>query len=197
MDGKTDIGPRSDEELFEEFAKGDDSAFEILVERYYSPLFGYLVRYTRSYHLAEEVLQDCFIKVYEKKHLFQQGRNFRPWLYQIAVNTAKDRFREKKMVNLDPEGVELSSTGLAGHDPSFSAECKEVGNMIEAAVHELPEMQKQVFVMREYDKMSYVDIAETLKRPLNTVKSDMRRAVQRLQKALDSLSGLFFGATSS
>lgn len=162
--------------------------FETLVKRYQKPLFGYLMRYLGNANLAEEVCQETFVKVFEKRHLYQQDKPFKPWLYQIAVNTATDKFREKRIA---PATLEDKAEPMAKVDsPASDLERQEIAQMIEQAVAQLPDHQRQVFILREYQELSYADISNIVQRPLNTVKSDMHRALQALRVMLDALAAM-------
>jgi RNA polymerase sigma-70 factor (ECF subfamily) len=176
----------TDEELFASFLAGNEGMFEALVKRYQKPLYGYLVRYLGNANLAEEVSQETFVKVFEKRHLYQQDRPFKPWLYQIAMNAATDKFRERKH---SPVAMDDKAEAIANSDsPAIALERREVAQMIAQAVAELPDHQRQVFILREYQYLSYAEISAVVQRPLNTVKSDMHRALQSLRTMLDTLS---------
>lgn len=160
--------------------------FEALLKRYQKPLAGYLFRYTRNATLAEEAFQETFIKIFEKRHLFQAGKPFKPWLYQIAVNTATDKLRSRKLEPVTLEDKDEPRAPLTY--PSENLEREELAQRIAEAVVQLPHTQRQVFVLREYQELSYAEISSIVQRPLNTVKSDMHRALQALRTLLDSLA---------
>lgn len=178
----------TDEELFAAFIDGNDAMFEALLKRYQKPLYAYLVRYTGNSSLAEEIFQETFVKVFEKRHLYQRGRPFKPWLYQIATNTATDKFRERKTQSLSL--LEHDEPAAPPCSPSENMERKELAQRIAEAVSQLPQAHREVFILREYEKLSYAEIATMVGRPLNTVKSDMHRALQSLRKLLDALADI-------
>jgi RNA polymerase sigma-70 factor (ECF subfamily) len=161
--------------------------FEMLLKRYQKPLYGYLIRYTGNPTSAEEIFQETFVKVFEKRHLYQQGRPFKPWLYQIAINTAHDKFRERKFHPLQLEEKDEPMAKVADAPPQHLHR-QEVSQMIAEAVAQLPSTQRQVFILREYENLSYAEISDLVQRPLNTVKSDMHRALQTLRSLLDTLA---------
>lgn len=174
-----------DEQLFTTFLDGDESCFAELVERHTGSLFGFLYRYTGNQQLAEDVFQDSFIRIYCKREFFQRGRSFKPWLYRIAINIARDRFREnRRRADLQEK---LAVPEKTTPSPATAATSRETGDLIQAALDRLPQMQRQVFVLRQYEHLSYRDISNVLERPLNTVKSDMRRALQGLRELLATL----------
>lgn len=177
---------RSDEQLFANFLDGDGEGFHDLVRRYEGPLFAYLFRFTGDAGVAEDVFQDAFLKVHRNRGGYDRGMAFKPWLYSIAINTARDWYRhhrhEPRLLSGDidvPDGRP---------SPDKVLQDAETGERIAAAVARLPEIQRQVFLLRQYEDLPYDVIASMLERPVNTVKSDMHRALQRLRGLLDSLA---------
>ncbi|WP_372370680.1 RNA polymerase sigma factor [Candidatus Uabimicrobium sp. HlEnr_7] len=177
----------NDERIFELFICGERAMFGVLMERYQKPLYHYLLRYTGNTTLSEEILQETFVKVFQKCEMYTRGKPFKPWLYKIACNTAKDKLKQKKQQSLAEKEEPMTKTA---NSPVHHLHCKEIGEMIDKAVAKLPPNQKQVFILREYEKMSYVDISIAVERPLNTVKSDMRRALKSLRDLLTSLTDI-------
>ena len=182
-------GELNDEECFDKFIGGDESGFEALVRRYEAPLTNFLVRLTGNRASAEDAFQDAFLRVYEKRHLFKPGLPFKPWLYRIAVNAARDRFRVSRHESgALPEGEDVLDT--SSPSPLREISRREIADRVAVALEQLPAVQKQVFLLREYDDLSYTDISEVLQRPVNTVKSDMRRGLEHLRQLLGSLEVL-------
>lgn len=180
----------NDEELFMRFVKNkDQNAFETIVKRYEPILYGYLVRYTGDANLAEDIFQETFVKVFEKCHLYCADRPFKPWLFCIAINTAKDKFRERRSYSYNVnthENIVVDN----GKSPACEFDTQELKEIISQAVAHLSEVQRQVFILRTYEQLSYVDISDIVQRPLNTVKSDMRRALQSLRGLLNHLADI-------
>ncbi|BBM88216.1 RNA polymerase sigma factor [Candidatus Uabimicrobium amorphum] len=177
----------NDEKIFALFVKGEGAMLGVLVKKYQDPLYKYLVRYTNNTTLAEEILQETFIKVYEHSDKYDLQKPFRPWLYKVALNTARDKLRQKK---LDWQSLADKEEPMAVNSPVRDLQSREIGEMIRKAVAELAPNQRQVFILRQYEKMSYADISTAVERPLNTVKSDMRRALQSLRELLASLTDI-------
>jgi RNA polymerase sigma-70 factor (ECF subfamily) len=181
--GETD----PDETLIARVKAGDQLAFSMLVHRYEAPLFNYLRRLLRNAADAEDVFQETFLRVYQHVHRFRADAVFRPWLYQIATNAARDRLRKR----VRRSEVSLDGTpGLAGSipdgSPSTDAGAREAETVarLEAALAGLPLKQRAVFLMARYEGMPYADIAEALQVPVGTVKSRMNAAVQFLMAAM-------------
>lgn len=184
----------SDEELLRRFNQGDELAFERLVHRYEQPLFNFILRSTRDPDQAAELLQEVFLKVVQKSGEFQHQSKVSTWLYTIARNLCIDTSRKmvfRRHRSLDAPGTNneddaalVERVASPGTATDRSAIGKDLGLRIEEAVEALPEEQREVFLMRELQGMPFKDIADVLCIPENTVKSRMRYALERLQRAL-------------
>lgn len=185
----------SDEELVRRFNEGDAAAFDVVLRRYQRPLFNFILRSVRERDRAEELLQDVFLKVIQRSSEFQGNSKFSTWLYTIARNLCIDTsrkmvFRRHRSLDApvhteDAEGATLLDR-VASATPEADREVigQDLQVRIAAAVDDLPEEQREVFLMRELQNMAFKDIAEVVGVPENTVKSRMRYALERLQRAL-------------
>ena len=160
-------------------------AFEELVARYERPLFNYLLRSARNRAHAEELLQDVFMRLIERADSFSGQSKFSTWIYAIARNRCIDHSRRmgfRRHASLDqPEAAQVAST-FASVDRD--AQRKQLGIEIAKAVEELPADQQEVFLMRQVQGMPFADIAEVVGVSVNTAKSRMRYALERLQQTL-------------
>jgi RNA polymerase sigma-70 factor, ECF subfamily len=191
MDPRSDV---SDETLLRRFTEGDADAFEILVRRFQRPLFNFILRSVRDPDRSEELLQEVFLKVVQRASEFQGTSKVSTWIYTIARNLCIDTsrkmvFRRHRSLDAptgdDPDGPTMldrvaAATPLADREV-IAGDLKE---RITRAVEELPEEQREVFLMREASNMAFKEIAEVVGVPENTVKSRMRYALERLQRAL-------------
>ncbi len=185
-------GP-TDEVLLEQFcAHGDETAFEVLVQRYEQELFNYLRRYLGQAEMAEDVFQATFLQIYLKKEQFQQGRRFRPWLYTIATNQAIDAQRRNKrhrMVSLDNRrgdgDVAALVEVLAGNDPTAAQryEQEEAKAWVRAAVDDLPDQLKSTLLLVYHQGLKYREAADALGIPVGTVKSRLHSALTKLNES--------------
>ena len=191
---KTDDGP-SDEDLLRRFNEGDADAFEVLVLRYQKPLLNFILRSVGDRNTAEELLQETFLRVVTKSSDFQGNSKVSTWLYTIARNLCIDTSR--KMVlrrhrsldaplrSGDGEGATLLDRGAdSGPAADRSVIGHDLQEKIAAAVEELPDDQREVFLLRELENLPFKEIADIVGVPENTVKSRMRYALERLQRAL-------------
>lgn len=186
----------TDEELVRRLERGDGAALRLLMERYRGPLHGYLCRLLGSAEDADDLFQDTFLRVLRHAGRFDSRRAFKPWLYAIATNLARNAFRARSYRDAvpldrpDEDGCALVAR-LAGGDqaPGEAAERAESARVVRAAVDELPEKGRAALVLFYYQGLSYEEIAEALEIPVGTVKSRIHNAMARLARALapDSL----------
>jgi len=179
-----------DEEILSTFLKGDETMFAELVRRYEKPLYAFLCRMTGDPADAPDLFQETFVRVYRSAGSFRRDSRFKTWLYAIASNLCRSRLRKgrgEETLSLDTGDFawELASADAPGQS---GLESEEIGRHVAAAVKELPGEQREVFLLRVYDEMSYAEIATTLGRPLGTVKTQMRIAVQRLRGRLHGIA---------
>ena len=184
----------SDEELLRRFNEGHPDAFEELVRRYERPLYNFIFRSVRRRERADELLQDVFLKVVQRSQDFKGDSKLSTWLYTIARNLCIDHSRKmvfRRHQSLDapgpgPEGgpTLLERTAGTGAEPDRAAVAEDLRRRIGEAIEELPEEQREVFLMRHVQGMRFKDIADVVGVPENTVKSRMRYALERLQRAL-------------
>lgn len=186
----------SDEELLRRFNEGDAEAFAELVGRYQRPLYNFILRSVRRQERADELLQDVFMKVVQRSQDFKGNSKFSTWLYTIARNLCIDHSRKmvfRRHVSLDAPGRSATSeegptllerTAAEGAGPDRAMLQADLRTKIVDAVEELPEEQKDVFLMRQVQGLAFKDIADIVGVPENTVKSRMRYALERLQRAL-------------
>jgi RNA polymerase sigma-70 factor (ECF subfamily) len=183
----------SDESLMVEFVAGDEKAFDVLVHKYETPLLNFLYRYLGDNADAEEVFQEAFIRVYTKRERFDATRKFKTWLYTIALNLARTLLKRRHSAPLVARGDDLGGSqdkivleGEAAEEysPERSQETKELGEMVRAAVTTLPQKQREVFMLFQYQGLNYAEIAAILGRPVGTIKSQMHYAVAALREKL-------------
>ncbi len=184
-----------DEALMVRFQRGDRAAFKILVSRHQKPLFNFALRHLRSPPLAEDVVQDSFVRVVQSASEFKHEARFSTWLYTIARNLCIDQLRKnalRRHPSLDESRASSEGEGptLGEQMPDSKASVEraatstELRSKISDAVEELPEEQREVFLMREVAHLPFKEIADITGVPENTVKSRMRYALERLQTAL-------------
>lgn len=186
----------ADEVLMLRFQRGDIGAFSQLVQRHKTPLFNFILRHVRLTSAAEDLLQDVFLKVVQNSNEFKHEARFTTWVYTIARNLCIDHFRKMSHRNHDsldqPRSSERMPLGDRAQNHHIdgnverSALTRELRDQIVAAVENLPEDQREVFLLREVANLPFKEIALITDTPENTVKSRMRYALERLQSALQA-----------
>lgn len=184
---------RESEDLVRAILAGNDKAFDELVELNKRFVFNLCYRLLGDYDEADDCAQEVFIKVYRSIKGFRFESGFGTWLYRIAVNTCKNRFRslEYRMgqtkVRLDmqdDEDQKKIEIGNGGPSPALALKRKELGRLIQDAVNRLPSEQKLVVVLRDMEGRSYEEIIEITGLKLGTLKSKLSRARLRLRESL-------------
>jgi RNA polymerase sigma-70 factor (ECF subfamily) len=181
-----------DGELITAILAGSEAAFAQLVDRYKDRVFRLLGRYCRDSVECEDLAQDVFLKVFRKLHTFQHESAFFTWLYRIAVNAATDhlsRASHRRLRLVDDEATLDAHGPGRDHDdsqnpaaPLMTAELAAVTRQIVAT---LPEKFRTILVLREFEDLSYNEIADVLQIQLGTVESRLFRARQRFKEALE------------
>ena len=164
------------------FVDGDRGAFEALFERYREPVYAYLSRIVDK-RTSEDLLQTTFLSVIRARGRFDRGARFKPWLYAIATNAARDFLRRHRAEQLTAEG-ELSAheeaTGAPEVDPGLQ-------KAVERALRQLPEGQRLAIVMHRFQNLTFAEIAEALDLTESAVKVRAHRGYQRLRESLKEL----------
>ncbi|PLX32491.1 MAG: RNA polymerase subunit sigma-24 [Ignavibacteria bacterium] len=181
----------SDEELMLLFQQDVHAAFDILVQRFQDPLMNFIYRFVGSMDDAADILQDTFIRVYKKKHLYKTIAKFSTWVYTIAGNLAKSELRKgyrkrtTRLVQQRDENEEYTLP-LSTDDPlpDRTADSSIVYDRIQEALLELPEVFREAVIMRDIQELSYEEIAAILEMPIGTVKSRISRGRLQLQDLL-------------
>jgi RNA polymerase sigma-70 factor (ECF subfamily) len=187
--------PSHDDKLVARYLVGDLAAFDELIERYRSGLFSYLRSMVGSKEDAEDLLQETFLRVIAALPRYRAQGKFRAWIYRIARNLAHDRARKimvagvpLRLATCNSAEAESGNTVFdlpdAGPSPRDVAISHEKRDWIDSAVQDLPEAQKEVFVLRQYVGMPFKDIAALQRRPIGTVLARMHYALDKLRTEL-------------
>jgi RNA polymerase sigma-70 factor, ECF subfamily len=181
---------RDDErELIGQCLQGDTDAFADLVRRYQDRIYNTVYRMTGHAEDAQDMAQEAFLKAYSALGQFQSNASFYTWLYRIAVNVCLSRRRRQKRapatvsVDAGPEGRDLPDD-TEHTRPSRRAEQTEARQAVQQAVADLPDDQRAVVVLKDFDGHSYATIAEIVDCPVGTVRSRLHRARTQLKDML-------------
>ncbi|MFL5341947.1 MAG: RNA polymerase sigma factor [Gemmataceae bacterium] len=180
------MNPRNerDEWLMAQAALGQREALEPLVRRYAGPLVGFIRRLVRDTHRSEELFQEVFLAVWQKRHQYQFPRPFKPWLYAIALNKCRADFRSpsRPMVELEHDSPAMPTAPDTA--PADAAIAGETAELVSRAVYELPPQQRLVVALRVWEGLSYSEIAQMTGRTEATVRSNMHHGLAALRKAM-------------
>lgn len=176
----------SDNDVIQMVRNGDRKAFSLLVRRHQRSLLRLSVRFVKDMDVAEDVVQESFIKAYERLASFEARSTFRSWLFQIAINTAKNKLRSRRDETSDIDSVPLAVAARAETGLLHNA----VATLIQKHVDELPFKQKTALTLRIYEDLSFKEIAEIMDCPYDTAKANYRHALMRLREELQSQTDL-------
>jgi RNA polymerase sigma-70 factor, ECF subfamily len=175
-----------DQLLIDSIQRGEMAAFQELVEKYKQKVYYMALDMTRNHHDAEDLSQEVFMKMYASIKDFRGDSKLSSWLYRIAMNLCIDKSRRKRlqMVELDEKIYEKPATEAT---PDVAIQSRAMQVQIQEALTKLPPRQRSIFVMRHYDELMLKEIAEALDISEGTVKAQLFRAIQKLQKELGRL----------
>ena len=180
----------SDEALMALYQAGNLAAFRMLLLRHQKGVFNFLLRTLNRREAAEDALQEVFMRVVKSRHDYKPTAKFTTWLYTLARNFAIDQIRKRKFHDHDSFEDELDKQRQTENLDAFSDKPKadaltsanELNSHLESALATLSPEQREVFLLRETQDLSFEEIANVTKSSVNTVKSRMRYALQALQK---------------
>ncbi|HQY69002.1 MAG: RNA polymerase sigma factor RpoE [Gammaproteobacteria bacterium] len=176
-------GEEGDQQLVERVQKGDNRAFDVLVLKYQHRIYSLVTRFIRDPDEVQDVVQEAFIKAYRALPGFRGESAFFTWLYRIAINTAKNylvsRARRPPGADVDVEDAEHLESGAALRDlagPENQLMTEQLRAVIDRAIRALPEDLRTALTLREFEGLSYEEIAEVMRCPVGTVRSRIFRA---------------------
>lgn len=192
----------TDEACLQRYLAGDPSAFEALMSRYGSRVFGYMLRSVRDRGRAEDLVQEVFLRVVRRASSFEGRSKVSTWIYTIARNLLYDetrKARHRRAVSLDeplardgePGETVLDRATSPAPDPSQAVRDRRLRDALVSALATLPDEQREVFEMRQLQGLKFREIAKILGVGENTLKSRMRYALQALRVQLDSFADGF------
>jgi len=176
------------------YKDGDLSAIEILVERHQQPLFAFVYRFCNNYQQAQDLAQDVFVRLVRTSKSYEPRAKFTTYLYTVAHNLCIDYIRRKKKrqnVSLSEpidseDGLRLEDTMKSdGPTPEQQYRQKNFREALQQAVSELPDEQREVFLLREQQNLQFDEIARVVGCLPSTAKSRMRYALQSIREKLE------------
>ena len=188
MESKT-----NDNEIIARVRDGDKQAFNLLVAKYQFKIQNLISRFVKDRSEQEDVAQEAFIKAYRAIGNFRGESAFYTWLYRIAVNTAKNHLvgasRRPPVNDMDIDdkgGIEIMSGLAEDNSPEAILQNEQLVQTIRKAIADLPDELRQAITLREFDGLSYEDIAEVMGCPIGTVRSRIFRAREAIEQAIET-----------
>jgi len=187
----------TDEQLLHEYTAGQVASFELLVRRHSNELFKFVVRFTSDSVAAEDVVQETFLQVHTSASRFDPARRFKPWLFTIAANKARDYLRKRKRRHELSFEANVSSQDDSGQryldmlsdDSPESDEgllIDEKRTIIKATVDAMPDKLREILILAYFHRLAYKEIGEVIGIPVGTVKSRLHTAVASFRGLYDS-----------
>ena len=179
-----------DNELLKQFIEGESEAFDAIVHRHHTAVYRLAYKFTRNRSDAEDVAQDTFLRAYEFLKRNPKSLKLKPWLMTICVNLCRNLAKKKKSFNFsdlkrtdeDTDFLDRVEDKKAG--PDKQAKVKQTQARVQRAMELLPPKYQIVLQLRFNEDMSYQEIADTLRIPMNTVKVHINRAKSKLKTEL-------------
>lgn len=169
--------------LIKKIKTGDKEAFKKLFLEYYDPLSNFAWRYIKSVHIAEELVQEAFLSIWESREMLDSSKNIKSYLYQIVRNKALNHLKHKDVVEKYNTQIDwLNSVSISQmHDFDEQPEFIEAA---QEAIESLPDGARRIYKLHRKDGLTYKEIAEVLDISIRTVESQMSRALEKLRNNL-------------
>ncbi len=190
---------RSDVQLMLDVKAGDEHSFELLLQRYRTPLVNFLYRMVRAREEAEDLAQEVFLRVYRARKDYVPSAKFTTWLFRIATNLALNSVRDNRHqrmeisldapITVDAEDGDEKALDIAEKHPNIEQYLVEEARkkMIRHAIDKLPEKQRAAVLLHKYQELDYGDIAKILECSESALKSLLFRAYETLRVELAPL----------
>jgi RNA polymerase sigma-70 factor, ECF subfamily len=190
---------RTDVQLMLDVKAGDEASFELLLQRYRTPLVNFLFRMVRNREQAEDLAQEVFLRVYRARGEYVPSAKFTTWLFRIATNLALNSMRDNRHqklevsidapVTMDAEDGDERPLDLAEKHPNIEQHLVEDVRvkMIRHAINKLPEKQRAAVLLHKYQELDYTEISKILSCSESALKSLLFRAYEALRVELAPL----------
>ena len=174
----------TDEQIVQRTLEGEDEAFSLLVRRWEKKVYGLAYRMLGHYEEARDASQEIFLTVFRNLSKFRGESKFSSWLYRIALNCCHNRLRERTVQTLPlEESLPIPEAGSLQQD----VERHETIDRVRRAVHALPFDLRQVIIMKEYEGLTFKEIAEILNIPVSTAKTRLYTGLDQLRQRLSAV----------
>ena len=176
----------SEKSLINLVKKGDKKAYEVLVLQYQDGLVFSVYKFLNDYELAQDIAQEAFVKAFKNIEKFRGDSAFYTWIYRIAINTAKNflssKSRKSEIYDDEIMELKLSESAVTSENPENILEAEELRSVMMGAIQDLPDDIRTTLSLREFDGLSYEEIAEVQNCPIGTVRSRIHKGREILDK---------------
>lgn len=185
----------NDDQIIERTLAGETEAFNLLVRRWENPIYGLSLRMLGRDEDARDVCQETFLSAYRNLQKFRGEAKFSSWLYRIALNACHTRLRRKEeavawsLDDEDEDGPKSELPDLSSEPVTERLQRAERSELLKRALQSIPAEMRQVIIMKEYEELTFAEIAEILQIPVSTVKSRLYTGLQQLRSRLGHLRG--------
>ena len=179
--------PSDDAELMRRVQAGDEEAFAALMQRWELPVKSVIARLIFNASEAEELAQETFVRAWQQRGKFRAGAEFRPWVFSIAINLARNRlrwWRRRPVVSLEDWSEGLGDRSREKREGSEAMEAAERETAVRDAIAALPAELREAIVLFEYEEMSHAEIAAAVGATPKAVETRIHRAREKLRGAL-------------
>lgn len=168
---------QKDNVIVEAVKMGDGQKYNELVKRHHDIIYRSVYKILKDESLAEDVVQESFLKAYLKIDMFRGQASFRSWLYRIAINTARNKIRSIKTNRIDVEDANLFVNSVVENDVYRDT----IRELLVDEIEQLPEKQKTALVLRVFEDLSFKEVASIMRCPYDTAKANYRHAIVKLK----------------
>ena len=181
---ETPAVPPGDAELVRRIRAGDERALELVFKAHYAGMASFVQRYVRSQDLAEELVQDVFLKLWSKREQLAEIETFRTYLFRAARNTALNHLRRVKLERRWREEQAADDDPPTSYAADEETTEQEVATAVQAAINRLPPRCREIFLLSRDGGLTYAEIARSLEISVKTVETQMGRALKSLRQSL-------------
>jgi RNA polymerase sigma-70 factor (ECF subfamily) len=185
----------SDDQIIERTLAGETDAFSLLVRRWERPIYGLSLRMLGRDEDARDVCQETFLAAFRNLRKFRGDAKFSSWLYRIALNACHTKLRRQNIAaeqSIDQEDEEGRKYEIADTEAEYlpdRLQRDQCATMVRRALQALPAEMRQVIIMKEYEELTFAEIAEILRVPVSTVKSRLYTGLQQMRAKLEKVRG--------
>ena len=176
----------SEKSLINLVKNGDKKAYEVLVLQYQDRLVYSVYKFLKDYELAQDIAQEAFVKAFKNIEKFRGDSSFYTWIYRIAINTAKNflssKARNSEVYDDEIMELKLSESAVTTENPENILEAEELRTKMMEAIQSLPDDIRTTLSLREFDGLSYEEIAKVQNCPIGTVRSRIHKGREILDK---------------